>query len=437
MDLNFRINLLKISYLIQIVFLIIILMINIFYKRDIIWINSLLNTCFLILMIILFLLTIHTVASLIITFIKETYKIFAYLLKITIIFIIISFIYVIGSIILFYFTNKSYPSFYRNCPFNYNISDAENLFTNFEMNKNKLFELKEICENRRCFYQNKIYDIDEEGIMYKYSYLCNYNSSDDFKYELENIIICENLISKDKDIFESQQLIKYINLCNSLIDLYICKTVEAPKKYDIKSDYICPKKSVKSITLEIIIIVLNVILSNLIYIIQYIYYNKILKIIVTGNVRRTLDDPRNENGRTIDTSKKSGLNQDNNSFKKEQTQIIVIGQEPNNDEIFHIYNRDKKNKNKIAINVNNKKPESFMNKSFLSINHNFNEESKKKDDKMGNQDKNRSCTDINSNRLFYGKNDLFNSLRIMTQVDNMDKNSDKESNKIKFITIKK
>ena len=332
-------------------------MINAFYGRDIIWINSLLNTCYLVLMIILILLTIHPVASLIITFFKETYKIFAYLLKITIILIIILFIYVIGSIILFYLINKSYPSFYRNCPFNYNISEVENLFTNFERSKNKILELKEVCGNRRCFYQNNIYDIEKEGIIYKYSYLCNYNSSDDFKDELENIIICENLISKDKDIFESQQLLNYINLCNSLIDLYICKTVEAPKVYDIKSNYICPKKSVKSITLEIIIILLNVILSNLIYIIQYIYYNKILKIIVTGNVRRTLDDPRNENGRTIDTSKKSGLNQDNNSFKKEPTQIIVIGREPNNDEIFHIYNRDKKNKNKITRNVNNIKTE--------------------------------------------------------------------------------
>ena len=354
MDLNFQIKLLKISYLFQFLILTIIIIFYVSYKKDIIWTSLLLDIFFLILIIILILIAAYPLFFLVITYIKTTYNIFSYLLKLTILFTFISIITVMASIIIFYFINKSYPRFYRNCPFNYNIFDIENKFREFKNNKNKILELKELCENRRCIHQTDFYE--KETNTFSHLYLCNYNPSYDFKHvsENENTIICENLISKN--IFDSQYHIIYINLCKSLIDFFICKTTKEPKVYNIKSNYICPKRAKKSITLEVIISFLNMILSSLIYIVQFIYYKKILKIIVTRNVNRTINENREGSGRTIDTSKKTGLNPENNSFKKEQTQLIIVDNAQNNEEIFQIYNKDKKYTKR---NVKNMKPELF------------------------------------------------------------------------------
>lgn len=448
MELKFRLNLLKISYLFHFILLIIIILFNYFYKNNIIWIDYTLNSIFIAFIIILLLIAISPIIFFIILFIKNNYCIIFFFLKIGIGITILSIIIAIGIIILFYYININYPIFYKNCPFNYELSDIEKIFTDYIQNKNyidnnKLLELKEKCENRRCIYQNDINDIDN---IYKYSYICNYNSKEDFKDISEDIFICEKSFSKD--FLESKVMLPYIHLCNSLVDFYLCNTTLNFKKYKISANYICPKENQKSVILEVIISLLNIFIPIAIFIIQFIYYKKILKLIVTMNIRR-VNENENGNGGTVDTSKKTNLNNNNNSFKKEQTDLIIIENAKNEDEILNIYNKTIKNKRNIS-NSNNKDDlkdktttvNPFINNAIIKIN------KKNKEKILKIDEMNRSFNNSNSNYLNNYKINILDSKRMLTLMNKNEEKNNIELNKkenqnlsddtkIKYILIKK
>ena len=447
MDLNFRINLLKISYLFQITLLIIILLFNIFYKNSIIWLKSLQNLLYTILLLILFIIAIAPIVLFIIVYLRKTFNIFFRLLKISLGLTLISLIISIGIIIFQIIANKNYPIFYKYCPFNYNLYDIELVFNDFQNGKNtisnnKILELKEECNNRRC--------INLEGNNF---YICNFNSLD---VTDDNSIICGELPSKD--MFESEIIKTYINLCNTLVDFYLCVLSKEPNKYPITSDYICPTKQKKSITLEIIVSFLNISFPIIIYILQYFYYKKILKIIVTNNIRRTAND--NGANKTVDTSKRSGLNNDNTkSFKKDQTELIIVANDKNEGEVFQIYNKNKKKNNQLRnilknktelFSLNNSTINPYLYKHSIKNNKKNNDNIRKKSIKNENNyfdGKNRSFT---STLNYNNKINDFDSMRILTQINineektnyaNQEKvnhnSNDNDNNKIKCIIIKK
>lgn len=448
MELNFSIKLLKSSYIFQFILLIMIIIFNILYKNTIIWMGSFLSIRFNILIIILGLISLFPIIFLIITSFKKTYKAFFTLLKISSAITFGNIGIVIGIIILYFYTDNNYPIFYRNCPFNYKLSDIEVLFTSYKNYNNVIgpkliLELKGECEKKRCIFQN---NINED--IYKYSYICNYNSTEDFKYTYENSIICEKPLPKD--IVDFEIMITYLNLCNSLVDFYLCNITKIPIKYDIKSSYSCPTKNKKSIILEILLSILNIIFPISIFIIEYIYYKKILKLIVTMNIQRVSND--NVNYGTVDTSKKTGLNKDDSSFKKERTELIIVENKKNEDEIYKIYNRNKYKK-KIKRNITNIKSELIMiNNRSTATNYPYysNEKSKGKGEKYLKNDNNginRSFSNLNSNYLNNNKNDMLSSMRILTEINNeenikyelkeKEKNLSKGDSKVKCILIDK
>ena len=436
MELKFHINLLKISYIFHFILLILIIFFNVLYKINIIWITSILNNLFLVCIIILVLVAISPIILFIILFIKNTYKIIFSFLKISLGLTFISIMISIGIIIIFYNINISYHAFYKNCPFNFDSSDIEIIFTDYINNKNiidnnKLLELKEKCENRRCIQHYYLYDSynSYNSDIYQYSYICNYNSAEDFKDDSHNII-CEKFILKD--ILESQAMHSYINLCNSLVDFYFCKTTENYEKYNIKYNYICPKEKKKSIIAEIIISFLNIVIPVAIFIIQFFYYKKILKLIVTRNIHRSGTENENGNGGTVDTSKKSELNKDNNnSFKKEHTELIIVEHEKNEDELSNIYNKDK-SKRKNNRSISNIKAEFIQDKITMNpiISNEIIKINKKNKDKKLTIEvdvKNRSFSNINNNYMNDNKIDLLDSKRRLS--DNSEYNKKYELNK--------
>ena len=449
MVLNFNINLLKISYLFHFVLLGIIIMFNLFYKKSIIWISSSQNMLFLIFIFLLFIPMASPIIFLIITFINKTYKTFFGLLKVGFIITFFSILIAIGILIVFSFIIKDYSLFYKNCPFNFDLYDIQVIFGNFLNNKNininnKISELKDKCSNRRCIFQNSF---SSDYIEDNYFYICNYNSSEDFLNNKENEILCETFNSKDE--IDSQYMKIYINLCNSLIDFYLCKLKKIPKKYQIKSDYICPTNKDKSVALEIIISLLNIIIPLSIYLVQFVYYKKIMKLIVTMNINRPANE-HNENGGTEDTSRKTEL-KNSNSFKKENTQLIIIDKKKIEDEIFNIYNKDKYKKTKKRNIINNKTDSLLLNKttvkdiSLLNVEITKSKEKNKNNFIIDIDEKNKSFTNSNSNYLNNNKITLLDSMRVLTETNkneinekNQKKNNDlNEACKIKYIAIKK
>ena len=452
MELKFRINLLRGSYFFHFFIFAIIIFCNLTYKSNIIWITSLLNILFYISLLVLLFIAIASIVFLIIVFIKTTYKVFFILLKISSGLTIISLIIAICLIIIFIFNNKNYPTFYRNCPFNYNLLDIEKYFIDYKnrmnaFDKSNLFELKEICDDRRCLNININDEFDNKN---DYSYICSYNSSIDFKDISENSVICEQINSKD--LYNFQSIFTYINICNSINDFYLCKTSEIPQKYKIKPDYICPTKDKNSFSLEIFLSAINIIIPICVYIIQFIYYKNILKIIVSNSIQNNNNE--NGNGGTIDTSRKDEINKDINSFKKEPTELIIVDNGKNEDEIFNIYNKDKYKKRKQR-NIANIKGELLMvdkttgnpyiNNPIIKNNNN-NKEKNKISLENDIDEKNRSFFNSKSNYFNNDKNNLFDSKRIFTQINNEEnikseieakiKKQSNEDSQVKCILIK-
>ena len=429
MDLNFRINILQIFYLFHFTILLIIILINKYYQNSIIWMNSFSKMMFLILVIILAIISLSPITFFLLIMFKKTYNIFFTLLKISLSLTLISVIISLGILLLYYITHKDYHIFYRDCPYNYDLQRNDlMLYNNPEQNKLKLGEK---CINRRCIKQNNLYEL---------SFICNYNSKEDFKSFEQNLIECIFINETKEIIKESQTFNIYYNICNSIVDFYKCKRSENPKKYLLDKNYVCPLKDRLNYTLEIIIDLINFLIPIIIYLIQFILYKKILKLIVSMNIHRSIHAHAD---RTIDTSHKGEINKNSKSFKKEPTDIIIVdNDQKENGEILQIINKDKNKskKNKFIIKI---KSELFSikdnnnNKIFDKNKNNCifkdNKENKNVTNIMENNNissgKNRSFTNSNIN-YFNDKIDLLNSNRMVTQViDDDENNNDRDLGK--------
>ena len=180
MDLNITINILRIFYLFQFTILLIIILINSYYQNSITWMNSFLRMIFLILIIILAIISLSPIIFFLLILFKKTYNIFFTLLKISLILTLLSLIISLGIFLLYYMTHKDYYIFYRDCPYNNDLQN-DDLILNNSSEQNKL-KLGEKCINRRCIKQNNLYEI---------SFICNYNSKEDFKNFEKNLIECK------------------------------------------------------------------------------------------------------------------------------------------------------------------------------------------------------------------------------------------------------
>ena len=425
MELNIRINVLRIVYLFHFTILLIIIFINNYYQNSIIWMNTFLKKIFLILIIIFSIISLSPFIFFILILFKKTYNIFFALLKISLIFTLISIIISFGMLLIYFMAHKDYHIFYRDCPYNYDLHN-DNLMLNNSPEQNKL-KLGEKCVNRRCIRQKNLYEL---------SFICNYNSKEDFKNYEQNLIECIFINETNEYIIESKSISIYFNMCNSIVDFYKCKRSENPKKYSLDKNYICPLKDRISYTMEIIIDIINFVIPIIIYIIQFFLYKIILKLIVSINTHRTIHA---HSDRTIDTSHKEGLKQNSNSFKKEPTDVIFIeNEQKENGEILQIINKDKNKskKNKFIIKIKSElfsTKDNFNNKIFDKNKNsgifNNNKENKNVTSIMENNNissgKNRSFTNSNIN-YFNDKIDLLNSNRMATQVNDNDENNNDE-----------
>ena len=416
MELKRNINKLKISYILQIISLIIIIILNVLYKNKIDWINEILVKCFYAFFYCLIVITIFIVIFFIIIFFKNNYAFFFKLFKLSTSIYIFRLIISTGFFVIYIITYINVDKFFDFCPFNFDLSDLISIFPN--LNDNNAYinynSIEKKCSMKRCIEINK----NEK----EYSYICNFNS------EKKGNINCIKLSLDNFDENISNILISYINLCNIYMNMYLCKTSNKPKEFSIESDYNCPKIKNKPLALLIILIILNLIFPISIYIFQYTYYKKILIILVSQEIQN--NNNKNANN-TIDTSKIIDSNIDdykssktNKIFKKEKTEVIIIdNDEINVQNIIQILSKDtkrkktiKKYKNDLVLRINKKK--NFKNQREINYKKNLNKSFTKNND--------------NSNILEY------NSIRKLTEINrNNDESEKKEKvqNELKCIII--
>ena len=416
MELKRNINKLKISYILQIISLIIIIILNVLYKNKIDWINEILVKCFYAFFYCLIVITIFIVIFFIIIFFKNNYAFFFKLFKLSTSIYIFRLIISTGFFVIYIITYINVDKFFDFCPFNFDLSDLISIFPN--LNDNNAYinynSIEKKCSMKRCIEINK----NEK----EYSYICNFNS------EKKGNINCIKLSLDNFDENISNILISYINLCNIYMNMYLCKTSNKPKEFSIESDYNCPKIKNKPLALLIILIILNLIFPISIYIFQYTYYKKILIILVSQEIQN--NNNKNANN-TIDTSKIVDSNIDdykssktNKIFKKEKTEVIIIdNDEINVQNIIQILSKDtkrkktiKKYKNDFVLRINKKK--NFKNQREINYKKNLNKSFTKNND--------------NSNILEY------NSIRKLTEINrNNDESEKKEKvqNELKCIII--
>ena len=419
MNLNFNINILRILYIFQIISLVIIIVLLSKYKDDLEWMNKSTTRIFYSFFILLIIIVFIPLILFIIILFKKTYHIFFNLLKISTLFFAIRLIFSCGFLILFIFNDKNLEEFEKYCPFSYSKEDLYLLFPNLNVNNITINinnnELKSKCNNKRCYEFNGI------------DYICNYNSEK--KLNREDDIKCNKIYNNNEENIGlynyTLTYFFYINLCNSFVDFYRCNITTKIKKYSLEYDYICPEnENNELIVLKIIIIVLNFFLPVCIYIMQFVYYKKILKNIVTSEIQRHNDTKSNK---TFDSSNKIIKNK--SSFKKEKTDVIVIDNNNNNisDNIIQVISKNKKMKTKKRIKI-------FKQDIFKKYQNSEKNSEKEFFENIGNRSFNQNM-DINCKN----NNDNIKTNRLLTAENKRQKQNEEieDIKNVNYIIIKK
>ena len=377
----------------------------------------------------LVILTIFAFAFLILIFFKKSYHVFFQLLKLTVSLFVVRLIISFGLLVIYILNINDSNTFYEYCPFNFKKSDLSLLFPNLINNNTNINEdvIKNKCISRRCLELNNNNNIE-------YNYICNFDSEKDFSKK--NKITCDKYFLNFRENME-EIIISYINLCNPYSEIYKCSLYNKPEKFQIDINYICPNEIKKSFILEIILSILNISSPFFNLVVQFTYFKKLLKLIVTQEIQRHNDTKVNN---TIDTSDKLNI-KNSKSFKKEKTEVIIVDNNLNNDDnIIQVLQKCKETNRKKKVKI-------FKNDLFCKkMNKKFFEKEKKI--KIKKEDKcNKSFNIINKDKEFNinnsdNENNLeskSNSIRLLTEINNS-KNSEEEKqeeDKVKYIVKKK
>ena len=407
---------LQLSYIIHLVLNGIIIIFNFILIIEISWINNLYYYIYLSMNIFgIFYYLIPIIPISFIKLNKLTKKKIIILKTISLIFCFL--VYIIGlcfGILLMMNTFES-TNYCRECPFNLKDSYINNIYDDYinkKINENKL---KELCINRRCIFNNNI-PINE----YSHEYLCNYDptkeygsiknssSTNDIINQIECIQIEEDY---NKYNFEKEEIYKYMEMCDSFDEFFICQRISEPLSYSLKEDFICPKSdyTIKMIIFCIISITLNIIISYIPWRIEYIKYKNIILSLNANN--------RNGSRSLNSTQDISKIQKEEfkESFKKEPTETIIVCTEENminkinkiDDNIKNNNDNKTDNKtennpqlnntdNKIHLNNNEKLKKEEIN--TIKINNNL---SKEKEEEINNK-----IININNCKMYSSERNL-------------------------------
>ena len=229
--------------------------------------------------------------------------------------------------------------FCKECPFSFTVDHLNATFGQYyDKNTNKN-DIKDKCISRKCVLDQV--NLDEE---YPYVYLCNYEPLEEFKkgddviytrkdQNGEEIITneqlnCLSVSSKYKKMkFNHSELYLYLDLCYIYADFFRCKRFNKPEKdYNLSSTDECPESNYLLLlyVLCVLVVIMDVIISLLPWIIEYITFKKL--VVVLSITRRRVNSHNS-------TAKSSVISEDQPSFTKEKTPIIIIEPEIQNNDL--------------------------------------------------------------------------------------------------------
>lgn len=319
-------KIMNISYIFHFLLYIFMSIMHLLTYLKIFWTNVISKYIFISTSFIDFLLLIYPAIPLVLTYRILSNKNLTNLFKnLSLTFLFISFaLGIANSVSLWINVNKS-SILYRECPYNYNQNNLQN-FLNKINDENENSNLNEICNKRRCIFTEE--NLNE---LYPYSYVCNYDSSDDFSIEIgktysriapnnevystSKIIYCENL--SNENIFNSNtnnDINNFINTCSNYIMLYKCYRFNTPENFKIAEEYECPDKKyvTYSYLFGIFTIILDIILSFIPWSFVFNSYKSILKI-NEDNMNNIERERRERNNRNMTNPSSNDYNNSSNS----------------------------------------------------------------------------------------------------------------------------
>jgi hypothetical protein len=271
--------------------------------------------------------------------------------------------------------------FCRECPFSIPTSYVNNIYSDYLSKIINEDDLQDNCKNRICIFNNKILDSD-----YPYEYICNYNPEREFDQirNESNInqtiqqIICHKMDSDsnyNNFYFKEKNINYFFDMCNSIGEYYICQRMTEPKKYSFNDNLVCPKKTylIKLFIFSLLSVILNLIVSFILWKIEYSKYKFIISSINRRNIRegnKSLNSTQN-----VSKIQKEKVEE---SFKKQPTETIIVYNETEDNMVTKINNNnDDGNDNTNNIDNNNDIDNSIddnSNKKNIQINLNINRE---------------------------------------------------------------
>ena len=261
----------------------ILIVLNFIFLSKMIWINKSLYYICLVWNFCEIIFFIYPIIPFIFLLSKKLAKDSVLILKtITLIFCIISIILSLFFSYILMTNSMDLPDFYKECPYNIPVSDIN----------------EESCSKKIC-----ILNYENANNQYPYEYLCNFDSSQDFKEkgpferkinETEVVtsdiqIICEKYQNNDYD-FQNEIIDNYLNTCIQPRDYFICQRFNEPNKFSVDENLECPNYNYiqKMIIISIVDIVINLILGFISWRVQIVIYNKIIKELTSNEERKNI-----------------------------------------------------------------------------------------------------------------------------------------------------
>jgi hypothetical protein len=348
------------NYIFHIALFIIYLALHIIIYSKLFWIHNSLGVIFQIgtyFNIIYFIFPIYPF----IIILKRKYKkkIITTLKIMTLIFLIIAITFGLIISLVFIINSIKSNTFCKECPFNLNLEHLNEVFGSYYGLGKKDSSLKNKCNSRRCV----LYQENQEE-QYPYFYLCNYDPSDEFdegtftrqnengeEITADKLLTCLSISPNYNLIrFPQSEFYSYLDLCFFYADFYRCKRFNKPDKhYNLDLDTECPDSNYLLLIyiLCILVVILDIIIAILPWGIEYITFKKILLLL---SVTRRKANSNNS------TAKSSEISQDEESYKKEITPVIIVERENEiNDFVLNTHINDNNEvlrlkNNKIKIN---------------------------------------------------------------------------------------
>ena len=349
------------NYIFHLVLFILIFILHLIIYTKIYWIDNIFSNLFITCTFIGILYFLFPITPIIMIFIKSfKLKIIHIFRKLSLLFLILSIIIgLLISVVIFINTLNS-KLFCKECPFSWTITHLNQIFQKYYGRTPPQDDIKDDCKSRRCILDSV--DLNQD---HPYNYLCNYDPSYDFddgdetferikpdgtKTTTQVEIFCSSVGGIHGISFAHSELNDYLDLCYYLTEFHYCQRFTKPKKmYDLDMDDSCPENSYLFLLyiLCVLLIIIDIVISLLPWGVEYISLKRIIQMLQNG-VRKA----NSHNS----TARSSVVSNNEQSFKKENT-IIIISPLNDNENILNInINRNNKlsnikdSTNQILIN---------------------------------------------------------------------------------------